>query len=456
MHNKTVMLKFAVGAVAALLCLIGLYWKRNYRISDRRFFWEAMGWTCVLRLGLFALAYGVAHMKPQNDVIQYYAFAKDFMAGKWIYRDINTPYAPLFTYFSTLPLRVWDSMLAMILQSILIEFAALAVWFHVAMRWFPSRVARAGVIMAVTCPVSLLYIGVNGQNQSWLALCLGLAVLALMVRRPVNSGLALSTSVVAVKFLGLLFAPVLFVCSGRRWAWSAAFFLPILVVYGIYEHWVDILVPLKKVGDNFPGGSIFFLMSLGGLNTRDATTLRVVDLLGVSTLVAVFLGAWWRVGTPKARDSIAWCSLLMMVFLIVSKKSFPQYMLFAMVPVCLTMAAQSRLKWRLAAEWAFFNVVASVESSMCYRLMANRLVPDPHNPIGWIKVDFDFRAMWHPSPGSPEMRWLILLAVVEGCLMACYITYAWRSWRYLVSRAEPIADVPVADVLEAVGAGGTK
>jgi len=457
MHEKTIMLKAALAIVAGLLCMGGLYWPRVYGVSNRRFFWEAMGCASLIRVGLFVAAFVVMHMSAQSDVVVYRYLTNRMMGGELVYRELRTPYAPLFHYVAAVPLLVWNSPLALILESIIIDLAAFAVWLTIGMRWFSPRAVRIAAVLAICSSISWVFIAINGQNQSWIALSLGLAVLALTKQRSGASGVAFSFAVTAVKFLGLLFVPILFFTNPRRLRWMMGFLIPTVLVYGFFSLWGDLLMPLKWVGGDFESGSFGYLLSVAGLDTLDPLVKRIVDDVGIVLLGALMMLAWWRIRRDcRPVDVVAWLSLTIFAFLFISKKSYPSYLLMAFIPACLTLAAASTSRWRLGMLWGVFGLAGSLEGSVYHRYMINQVgemgwrqvMPhyaeawsgDPESYLRQVPEPYDFRALWHPQfPGGPSHLATFMILFIDVVLLACYAWFAWRSWQYLTSRILPSA-----------------
>ncbi len=73
------------------------------------------------RLLPFGLIYLVAKFEAHSDVPMFYFAAKDALALKFVYKDFQTAYQPLFPYITALPLLFWNKAEAIILEMIVIE-----------------------------------------------------------------------------------------------------------------------------------------------------------------------------------------------------------------------------------------------------------------------------------------------------------------------------------------------
>ena len=81
----------------------------------------------IFRIIPFVFIYIVLGEEARSDVSMFYDSAKSALQLKFVYRDFESPYAPLFAYITAFPLIFWDSAKAIILEIIIIE--AIIVYF---------------------------------------------------------------------------------------------------------------------------------------------------------------------------------------------------------------------------------------------------------------------------------------------------------------------------------------
>ena len=332
--------KMLIVAIAAIttLALVRSSWVQ--RLSLRRFTLLVFGLLLSSRLGLFLLTFVVARIPPQSDVVTYYMVdAKSVLTGNIPYADFTTAYAPGFPYLASLIVRVWDSPVALILFAVLIETVALAAWLAVSRRCFDEAMTRRAAILYVTSPLVLINVAVDGQNQVLLAALLGLSLLFSTEGRTAMSGFACGLSVACVKALGLIYAPVLWAGADRKIRWGIAFLAPAVAAYvfvfaeGATVQQVTVFARLLPSSGNLP-----FYLGLAGLHLDSGAGLLVVNLAAAAAMATVFL-LNVRFREPLDTRRQVWLlALVLLTFLLISRKSLSSYLVTAFFPVCLLFA----------------------------------------------------------------------------------------------------------------------
>jgi hypothetical protein len=196
-----------------------------------------------------------------------------------------------------------------------------------------------------------------------IALLLVTALLLLLRGRSVLSGAALGLSIVTFKFLPLLYVPVFFLATSRRWRWAAGAAAFVLPVYGwlLFER-APILQPLVAEGELRSAGDLPYLVeAVSGLTLpgRFWDLLLLLALLGV--FAAVACAARDNPLSARLRAITFGSSTVTLALLMLSKKSWPPYLLLSLFPICLLPATHRRV--RILA-FALFSVVAVTEHSV--------------------------------------------------------------------------------------------
>ncbi|MFL6428719.1 MAG: glycosyltransferase 87 family protein, partial [Acidobacteriaceae bacterium] len=275
------------------------------------------------RVFVFSLIFFVLHIAPRGDVVgYYYTEANRALHGALVYRDFTSSYAPLFSYIGAAILRIKNSPLALIVFTILVETCSVPIWFAAIRSSSPEPVFRRGALLYLVQPLMLFNVAIDGGNNAWIALTLALALLCFTRRRDAAFGASYSISLIAVKFLPLIFAPLLFLSARRRLAWTAGFLLPVLAVFSMFaaKH-ADIFQPFRQEGNAQLGGSLPLLFSYA---TGNDIPGRIADGITVFVLLGCTL-AWWRI--IRTRDIVgAWAIALGLLavtlsMLMFSKKS---------------------------------------------------------------------------------------------------------------------------------------
>ncbi|MGE4605447.1 MAG: hypothetical protein AAEJ52_01750, partial [Myxococcota bacterium] len=331
--------KLGIAVGCGVLALIALRSGWLFALDPRRFDALALAALFASRFGLFALLYLVMGYTVQSDVpIWYYPQGLAALEGKVVYRDFASSYGPLFPYLIAGILSVWHSLLAIVLVAILVEWVALPIWLRVGRRWLSESETRIAAVLYILNPTVLLTSAMNGQNQVWVALCLAFSFL-LVGRRDVLSGAWLAASLIAVKALGALFAPVLWLFASRRTRWFAGFVLPLglaAALSAVFQ--VDLLAPLRFEGRSFSGGNLPYLFTLFGLELMNPTTSVVANGVLLAALAFAFLSAWSRGVHREPRNVIHLLAVVFLVFMLFSKKSFSNYLGLAAFPLFASVA----------------------------------------------------------------------------------------------------------------------
>ena len=91
----------------------------------------------VFRLFPFIVIYIFLGFDARSDVLMFYDSAKAAAKGGIVYWDFDTAYSPLFPYITVLPLWIWDSAKAIILEMVLFELLILFIIILQFVQIFP-------------------------------------------------------------------------------------------------------------------------------------------------------------------------------------------------------------------------------------------------------------------------------------------------------------------------------
>ena len=360
--------KLMVAVACGLVMVLAVRLRRPQELSRRHFDLLAMVLTGASRIGLFMTVFVVLGEDTQSDVNKYFDEGIRVLAGQMVYRDFESSYSPLFPYLAAGVLAIWSSAKALVAASIIIELISIPLWLAVARRWFSERVTRTATLLYILSPIPLLNVALNGQNQVWQALLLAIALL-LLAKRDFTSGFAFGLTIAAVKALGLLFAPVLWLFARGRMVWLVGFVLLPAWVYAILIiGGVDVLVPIRVQGMHVTSGNLFYLLSVTGLD------LELLAMKSASTaalfvaLMAVFLIAWGRGVRARPRNVVFLTALVLLTMLLVSKKAYTSYLVLAFFPICLSIAARPP-SLPFLMFFALIGIVGALEPSLWFRWM---------------------------------------------------------------------------------------
>ena len=345
-----------VAAASATLLSIHRFRQGPSRTFDRLAILALIG----SRAGIYLLVFFIFRLTPRGDIpAYYYPQALQALHGSIPYINLFTSYAPLHPYLDGAAIFFWRTPLAIILLAICAEAFLLPVWLSFARAFFAEQHVRTATLLYIASPISIQFVAIDGQDDVLIALLLALATYACYRYRSFLSGSLIGLSVVLVKFLPLLFAPVFLLAAPRRMRSLAGFCSVLILGYGgfVLMH-ASILYPLRaegqlKTASNFP----YLFESLSGISLP----ARVEDGVTALALLVVLIVIVRSLRGAGARESLRVLTFgpaaLMLTLMLFSKKSWPPYLMFALFPLCLLFHEQARLRLRLGA-FILFGVIA--------------------------------------------------------------------------------------------------
>jgi len=200
----------------------------------------------VFRLFPFIVIYIFLGFDARSDVLMFYDSAKAAAKGGIVYRDFDTAYSPLFPYITVLPLWIWDSAKAIILEMVLFELLIL---------WATIRLTKISVYYALIylmLPATFILSVLGGQED---ILMWGALVLALLVFKRYQNyvllGLTLGFGLLVTKALLVLFLPAAFFFVRDKAKFLFGLLLvgiPSLIILFLTVQW-GFLSPVQQAND---------------------------------------------------------------------------------------------------------------------------------------------------------------------------------------------------------------
>jgi hypothetical protein len=368
--NTVLVYRFAIG----LGCLLLFLWLSGplSRIADQEKLSRRLFAAIVAsRFCFFACIFLVLKMKPHGDVVgYYYPQALSVMKGMVPYRDFLSSYGFLHPYLDAAVLSIHNSSLSLIFLSIVLEMAALGVWYRLTGDLIQSQASlrqrlNQALLLYLCNSISIFAIALDGTNNAILALGLGLSIALLWRRSEFVSGISFSMSLLLAKFLPVIFLPLFIVTARRPWRWLAGCALPVLLLCGVAAvlHW-NVLQPFQLEGglgieSNLP----YLLSAVAGAQFRP----QFFQAFG--GIVLLFAAAWygWKLHLYRSVMGLSIASLgLLSLLLVLAPKAWPVYYEMLLFPLC-WMVAGLRFSARL---WAlFFFAVAGVQASFWFTVL---------------------------------------------------------------------------------------
>lgn len=362
--EKALLARTLLGLFTAFAGLFLLRLRPLYRMDSEKFD-RGITWIfAASRLGLFFLLFVVLHFAVRGDVIGYYfPQAKAVSAGQIIYRDFHSSYAPLFGYINSAAIHLWKSPAAIILLAILIECAAYIFWIRISRSYFDDATHRAAALLYLTSPISIQFVAVDGQNNVLILFFIALALIYLRRNHSFAVGLALGLCFLSTKFLVVLFLPLFFSAVRKKLSYLLGFVIPVIPVYAalLLLH-APILQPLQEEGSLRGPSNLPYL-----LDTFSGRLLPSPLLDGVTAIVLLSAAGWcyWLIQRSRAAGRAVplvamGTGLLIVLLCTFSKKSWPNYLIIGLYPLCFVAAIRG---YRWMVMLTALSVVAVTEHS---------------------------------------------------------------------------------------------
>ncbi len=375
--------------------------------------WVLAVWI-VTRVGLFFAVFLALRMEPTSDVTEYVLEGRLAMRGLWVYRDFITCYAPLFPYALAVALKyIWASSKMVVVLAMLAELASLPFWMEAFRKLLSPMAARQATMLYLASASPLVNVALNGQNQVWVSLFVGIALWLYTRDWAAAAGFVLSVPFILVKFLPLLTVPAFVSRRSAPFRLMASFAVAPTIVYGfLILHHIDVLVPVWYFRVDRTGGNVPFLLSAALLPLRWEVPVQVID--GVALLILAAL-ALWIVRQQPAVPALAalWAlNLLILTLLLANRKSYPSYLVMSFFPLCAIVAHEGITRLRVVL-FGVFGFVAMIEPTLWWR---------------WLNGQ-NFLALG-PSVGAGLVPWKVtLFFFTDLVLLGFYIVYWRSSWR---------------------------
>ena len=401
--------------VLGLVCL-SLLKDRDSRFSS--FVVKVCSLFLVVRIGTFFLVFVIGQSQVQSDVVYYYDWAvlvnKGYIPG--VSQNVPLRYGPLFLYVLAFLTRIWNDPKIIILFSILTELILFIVWLSLRKVVCDDLTMKRASVMYACCPLSILTSAVGGNNDVLAGMFVSIIVVLSFWNKPALSGLATGFSVVTSKALTALAGLPVFLASGHKALWLLGAILPIVIVY-LWTFFLsaDALAGLQFAGTTYSSGNLPFLVSLLGLDVVTGLGRWIANCIGALLVLLVTSLPLLAYKSFSRTDIVPIVAAATVMFMLVSAKSFPHYMLIALFPIMIIIAEMEG-KSRMVV-YCVFSVLTSVESSLWFRIFNNE------SPM----------TIYERSPSNQIT--FVLFGIIETSLLAMYGVILWRCIRQYVNTA---------------------
>lgn len=163
---NTLLLKITLVVLATIGCLT-VGWFRTYLglLKPPQANRLLAGAFVLCRIVPFVGIYLVLGLEPRSDVPLFYEAATQALWGDVVYRDFWSPYSPLFSYFTALPLLVWHDVRMITLQMLLLEGVAWWLTYRLARQMMPDRNPTFLAVLYLMLPAPLVFAVLGGQED---------------------------------------------------------------------------------------------------------------------------------------------------------------------------------------------------------------------------------------------------------------------------------------------------
>jgi hypothetical protein len=383
----------ALGAVFAAAGFVLASGRRIQNVAQKSFDRAVNVAFVGSRLALYILIFFVLHLAVRGDVPTFYVLpAQAALQHKLPYIDYPTSYAPLHATLDAGLLLLWNSPRVIILFAMVMEWFLLPVWLRVSRLFLSEENVRIGAVLYLCSAMSVIFVTTDGQDNVVLAVLLGGALLLLARYRALLSGAMLAAGAVVIKFLPLLFAPAFFFVSSRRWRWLTGFAIVLVVGYGYFAlRHVPILFPFYFEHTSRTASDLPYVVE-AIMNYTPPDIVEDVIFGGVLLYILALLAGIGirRPGRATAIAAITFaCVALNIALVLLSRKSWPDYVMLTLFPLGLLMGRGGHRRLRLAL-FAVFNVIAVTTHSIWATVFGQFLAGPLHEalkvgrPMAWV------------------------------------------------------------------------
>ena len=382
------------------------------------------------RAVLFVATYLILPRPAQASDLSLFYFpqARLVFGGAAPYRDFPTSYGPLFPYLSASLFFLGESQAAVAVVMIGFDVASLLLLASVLRsRENPGAhgVSNLLVYLYTINPVSAYWAGVTAYNGSIILFFWLVAAILIVKGRAALSVLAGASSVLLCKLLGALGLPVFLLHRKMTVARAClGFALPAAVLLFLASRGLDVFLPLKREALQATSANVWFLLS-GLLSLSSMPPVwRLMPFVAICFGVGALLANARRATgyDLELPGTLALLCGINLVFLLLSRKSCPFYLLMFTLFLCFV-SARFSLERSTRTPFAMLMLlgVLSVFESLMWVGIGQSLA------LGAALADRSTRAA----------AWS--LATTDVAMVACYVYFLWLSVQTIgaVTGAQP-------------------
>lgn len=373
MDNTVIFFKGIISFVFFISGLIFFFLIKRIKLDTKRQK-EVLFFLLILsRVILFLFVFVIIGQKPQSDLpAYYYPQAKNVLKGLLPYKDFITSYSPLFPYFTAIPLIIYDSVKSIVFFSIIIELLSVFFWYKISLKNLGEITSNNILLIYTFNPIPIILVAISGQNQIWLSLFLGLTFYLILKEKHYFAGLCFALGFLVTKFLILIFLlPLIFFYKNIK-NFLLGFLTPVIIIYsGLLIFGFDFLIPIKIEGNDFTSGNIIYLFSTFFPSLINQSLILNLILLAIVICFLIYLNIHKNLHLRSADDIMSLINIANLVFIIlllVSKKSYTNYLTIMLYPIIMSFININNIK-RDFVFFSLFGFISVLEPSLWFRIM---------------------------------------------------------------------------------------
>jgi hypothetical protein len=309
--------------------------------------------------------YHWAGLTPPSDVPGFYVpWAQGLAAGGLPYREVAYAFQPFFAAYLLGIWELWPDPRGFVAAALLCHALGLLVLRELARPWLSTSNAALLILLLGLDPL-LTGSVLMGQDESFVILLTALALLALQRGRHWVCGLLLGIQFLATKLVVAVIAAPLGLAAG--WRGIAAGTALVALGYGfVLAAGLDPLFPMNialSTTEAVSHGNLPYLLTVLGLPLH-ANLVLYDGLLLAALLLAFGVARGWQVPSVERATLIA--AILMLTWLLVSRKSWYELLLIPLLPVLLGRWLPFRAG---LVGWLALSTLAALDASYWFSIM---------------------------------------------------------------------------------------
>jgi len=373
--------RLALAAVGLLLVVLAPRWPLRGILAWRRAVGAAVLLVIITKLAAYLALYHWAGLSPPSDVSAFYVpWAQDFAAGGLPYREVPYAFQPFFGAYLLVVWEIWPEPRGFVAAALLCHALGLLVLRELARPWLSTAHAALLILLLGADPLLTSSV-LMGQDESFVMLLTALALLALQRGLPWLCGVILGFQFLATKLVVAIIAAPLGLAAGWRGLAAAGALVALgygLVLAAGLDPMFPIQVPLSAT-EAVSHGNLPYLLTVFGVPLH--ANLSLYDgLLLAALLLAFVLARGWQLPTVERATLVA--AILMLTWVLVSRKSWYEVLLIPLLPVLLGRWIPFRAG---CLGWIGLSILAALDASYWFSIMrfSTFEAPPPGAPV-WL------------------------------------------------------------------------